>query len=89
MSVLEITDSKTILETYEKIRKNPSIKAWKEKYGVALIGYTVSYIPRLSFATSGYLEGFLEYKHLKNKIKISTAFGLFKFYLRNTDIVLF
>ena len=25
----------------------------KEKYGVALIGYTVSYIPRLSLATSG------------------------------------
>ena len=27
--------------------------AAKEKYGVAFIGYTVSYIPRLSLATSG------------------------------------
>lgn len=28
-------------------------KGTNEKYGVALIGYTVSYIPLLSFATSG------------------------------------
>ena len=53
VGVLEIPDDKTILETYEEIRKNPPIVACKEKYGVALIGYTVSYLPRLSLATSG------------------------------------
>ena len=50
---LEIPDGKTILETYEGIRKNPPIVARKEKYGAALTGCTVSCIPRLSFAASG------------------------------------